>query len=304
MPKYPGELEAKIVSMHGDAGREWLDRLPAVVRLCAEMWGLTVEPPFPNLTYNYAAPARRADGTAAVLKLGVPTDTELMHEAEALAAFDGRGAVRLLAFSARNAALLLERAEPGTMLAAVQYDERATRHAAAVMRSLWRSPPDGHSFPTVHQWSGGLRALREKHDSGTGPVPESLVGAAEQLFSGLLATAGPDMLLHGDLHHYNILSARRQPWLAIDPKGVIGEPAYEPAPFLLNPSGLAQRPDAEQLLRSRIRILADELELDAHRIHAWASAHSVLSLCWSVEDHGGLPADALRLAQMLHAMRV
>jgi streptomycin 6-kinase len=108
---------------------------------------------------------------------------------------------------------------------------------------------------------------------------------AERLFAELLSSAAAQVLLHGDLHHFNILSAERSPWLAIDPKGVIGEPAYEAGALLRNPfPKLLDLDDPGRLLSRRVSILAEALDLDARRIRGWAVAQAVLAAVWSIED--------------------
>ena len=222
------------VEVYGETGREWLQRLPDLLTHCAARWALTLEPPFDPLTYNYAAPAVRADGTRVVLKVGVPC-RELATEVEALRLFDGQGAVRLLDADADKGILLLERLMPGAPLLSVPDDGQATGIAASVMQGLRRPAPAGHTFPTVAEWFAGLARLRAQFDGGTGPFSTRLVEEAEALSAELIQSTAETALLHGDLHHGNILRAGRAPWLAIDPKGVVGDPAFEPSAFLLNP---------------------------------------------------------------------
>src|SRR5437764_11648587 len=132
----PDPFARAMVELYGEAGAAWLERLPALLAGCAERWALTVDPPF-ALSYNYVAPAVRADGSAAVLKVGFPC-RELMTEIEALRLFDGRGIARLLAVDREQGALLLERLQPGTPLDPYPDDAAATAIAAEVMRRLWR----------------------------------------------------------------------------------------------------------------------------------------------------------------------
>lgn len=212
-------------------------------------------------------------------------------EIEALLIYDGRGSARLLNVDQELGALLLERLDPGTPLADLADDEEATRIAAGVMRQLWRPVPAGHPFPTVGRWAKGMARLRQHYGGGTGPLPSALVDRAERLFAELLDTMEKPVLLHGDLHHWNILSARRRPWLAIDPKGVVGEPAYEAGALLRNmaPHLLSQPQDARRALRlitRRAEILAEELGFDRARILGWGLAQAVLSAWWNIEDHG------------------
>lgn len=93
------------------------------------------------------------------------------------------------------------------------------------------------------------------------------------------------VVLHGDLHQENILSATREPWLAIDPKGLVGEPAYETGSLLRNTrEQILALPDPKPLFARRITLLAEELELDRERIRGWGEAQAVLSACWTLED--------------------
>jgi streptomycin 6-kinase len=234
------------------------------------------------------APVVLADGTEAVLKLGVP-HRELLTEMEALRLFDGQSCARLLRCEPEAGALLLERLRPGTMLAALADDEAATRIAADVMQALWRPAPVEHGFPTTGEWMAGFGRLRASYAGGTGPLPRQAVERAEGLAAELSARAAPPVVLHGDLHHYNILAAERAPWLAIDPKGVVGEPAYEPGAWLRNPWPVVFGwPDLRAKTARRVAVLAEQLGLPAQRIAGWGYAQIVLSAWWSLEE-GGAP---------------
>ena len=291
-----------IVEVWGDEGAAWLRQLPDLVAEYADRWALTVAPPFDNLSYNYVAPAARADGTACVLKLGVPRQ-ELVTEIEALRLFGGRGAVELLEADAERGVLLLERLTPGTPLSRLADDDQATAVAAEVMRGLWRRPPPAHPFPHVADWLRGFGRLRQRFDGGTGPLDARLVGQAEALAADLLASTETETVLHGDLHHANILRAARQPWLAIDPKGVIGDPVYEVGALLRNPSPqLDRHPDPVRLTRRRVDLLAERLGFDRRRIVGWGLAQAVLSAWWSIEDEGHGWEGAMRVAGWLAEM--
>jgi streptomycin 6-kinase len=282
------EFARATVELHGEAGRLWLRKLPATVEECAARWSLKVFPPFTPLSYNYAAPAEGPDGARLVLKVGVPV-RELLTEIEALRAFDGRGAARLVEADAEAGALLLERLEPGTPLTALceRDDAAAVSAASSVMRKLWRPPPAGHTFPTAADWGEGFRRLRGRFGGGTGPFPRALVEEAETLFRELLASSAEPVLLHGDLHHGNVLAAARAPWLAIDPKGLVGEPAYEVGALLRNP--LPQLFNMSQPVRvseRRIALLSEELGFERARVRGWGLAQAVLAGWWSFEDTG------------------
>lgn len=295
----PEEFARFMIELHEEEGRAWLARLPAILARCAERWDLTIGPPFAGLSFHYVAPAVRADGAHLVVKVASPTH-EFAVEAAALGFFGGHGMAQLLESDAEVEALLLERLEPGTLLAAVEDDTLATSYATGVMRRLWRPVPPEHPFPTVSDWGKGFARLRQHYEGGTGPFPSPLVERAEALFAELAASMAEPVLLHGDLHHENILAAQREPWLAIDPKGLIGEPAYETGALLRNPiPGIFHAPDLGRILARRIDVLAGNLGMDRARIWGWGFAQAVLSAWWSVEDVGHVSEEMLALAEVL-----
>lgn len=277
--------------------------MAATLDVIAARWSLTLDAPFANLTYNYVASATRADGQPVVLKLGVP-NPEMRSEIAALRLYDGRGMVALLEGDAEAGALLLARVAPGVSLTTEHNDERATLVAAEVMRALRLPAPFEHPFPTLARWGEGFTRLRARFDGGSGPMPAPLFSRAEALYAELLVSSGAGVVLHGDLHHDNILSAGDGSWLAIDPKGVIGEAAFEPASLLLNPQDLHSWPDLNRVLARRIQILAEALAFEPERLRAWAEAKAVLSACWSIEDHGDGWQPAIALAERLVALRL
>jgi streptomycin 6-kinase len=303
MNAIPDDFVRTIVELYEASGIEWLKRLPAIIAKCEQRWSLTVMPPFVPLSYNYVAPAVRANGTDVVLKLGVP-NPELLTEIEALRLHDGRGIVQLLEADWDLGALLLERLKPGTQLASLSDDEQTTAIAAQVMRQLWRPVPAEHPFPSVARWAAGLQRLRHHFDAGTGPFPPNLVERAETLFTELISSMAESVLLHGDLHHFNILAAERQPWLALDPKGVVGEPAYEVGALLRNPMPeILSMPQPARILARRVDQLAEALGFDRARLIGWGVAQAVLSAWWSFEDHGHGWEPAIAVAEYLAGLR-
>ena len=300
----PDAYAGHIIAMHGDIGAAWLASLPATIAHFAAAWELTVAPPFPNLSYNYVAPVTRCDGTPAVLKVGLPADHEFGSEQAALSHFAGRGAVRLLAAgtTASARAMLLTRVLPGTPLT-MRWEEDATISIAAdVMRALWRPAADPTPFRTIADWGAGFARMRRRFNGGSGPIPAAWAARAEADFAALVASQAAPVLLHGDLHHDNILAAGPAAWLAIDPKGVIGEPAYETGSFLRNPGSLCARPDARAITAHRIDRFAATLGLDRERIRAWAFAQAVLSAWWTIEDNSSHLDHAQRMVEVFAAL--
>jgi streptomycin 6-kinase len=268
----------------------WLARLPVLVADYERRWEARVECVAADLSYNYVAFARRADGEAVVLKIGIPND-EFRSEIEALRLYDGNGAVRLLEHDRDQCAMLLERIRPGVMLAerAADDDDAATAIAAEAMRRLRRPLNGEHLFHPMRRWVSALTELRQGFGGATGPLPDEVVALAEGLCAELLASTTETALLHGDLHHYNILSSDEHGWVVIDPKGLAGDPAYEPAALLVNPIlHLPGIDDAalRRLTARRIAQLSESLSLDRRRVWAWGVVHAVLSACWGLDDEG------------------
>jgi streptomycin 6-kinase len=284
MRHLPEAFVQTIIDLHGGVGVAWLEALPAHLNNLAAQWDLTLGQPF-DLSYNYVTSAVRGDGVPVVLKVGVP-HRELHCEMAALRHYAGRGAVQLLEADPASGVMLLEHLLPGTPLRRHPNDDEATHWAAEVMTKLWRPLPPDHPFPTAAAWASGLQRLRRRYAGGTGPLPTHLVDRAEGLFRELLADAAPPVLLHGDLHHDNILSATRAPYLALDPKGLAGEPAYEVGALLRNPPNVAHWPDLVHVQGRRVEILAEWLGLDRARIIGYGFAQAVLSAWWTIEDHG------------------
>ncbi len=265
-------------------GASWFARLPDLLQACADRWSLTLEPPF-ELSYNYVSPAVRADGLEVVLKIGLPF-SEFSSEAAALAIYNGSGIVKRIAFAPDLNAMLLERIRPGMLLSELGDDDRMTGVAAHVMSRLWVPAPAEHAFPTTSDWAGGLGRLRERFNGGTGPIRSRLVDKADSLFSELHASEGERVLLHGDLHHFNILRGQREPWLALDPKGLIGEREYEIGALLRNPD--LEKLDDRALMKltlRRIALLSEIFGFDRQRLTAWCFAQDVLSVWWGIEDN-------------------
>lgn len=265
-------------------GAAWFARLPAVLQEAVGHWSLRLLAPF-DLSYNYVCPALRADGTEVVLKIGLPTP-EFDSERSALQVYAGDGIVQLLDYETNLNAMLLERIRPGTMLSELSDDVACMEIAGDVMQRLWKPAPAAHAFPTTADWAKGLKRLRERFDGGTGPIPERLAATAEALFRDLFASEGEQVLLHGDLHHFNILRAQREPWLALDPKGVVGEREYEIGALVRNPD--LEKLDDSALLRQtlrRIDQLSEKLGFDRKRLIAWCHAQDVLSNWWGIEDN-------------------
>ena len=280
----PPAFVNNVSAAFGNPGRIFLADLPDLISEACQLWNLIPGKPF-LLSFNYVCTVTRMDGSPAVLKIGVP-NSELTSEMNTLRVYAGKGACRLLDAASERGMLLLERLQPGTMLATLEDDERATEIAADVMQAILRSVPEGDGFLSLRKWFDELNNLRPRFGGGTGPFPERTVKIVEEMIRDLFAEGGPQVLLHGDFHHYNILFSERG-WLVIDPKGVTGPAEYEVGAFLLNPwGGILNEVEAIQQTQRRISILAERLGFDRQRMWAWAVCYSLLSAWWDTGEDG------------------
>jgi streptomycin 6-kinase len=245
----------------------WLDRLPDVLRDLEQRWSLTLDAPFDGeeVSCSYVAVVVRADGTRAVLKIGMP-HMEGHHEIHGLRFWDGDPTVRLLMADDDLGAMLLERCEPGTVLRTLPEREQDVV-ISGLLRRLWRAPSAQHPFRPLSAltkyWSDQtLAQIEQWPDAG-------LVHEGLRLFAELPRTQPTELLLATDLHAGNVLRAERQPWLVIDPKPFVGDPAYDATQHLFNCSArLRSNPDAT------IRSFADLLGVDHERVRLWTFARA------------------------------
>ena len=287
----PPALIRAIRDVHDDAD-PWLEMLPEILARLEAAWHIRVTGLAPHLSYNVVAYAERSDGTPCILKLSPPSD-EIICEAEALSYYAGDGICQLLERDDSVSALLLERITPGVSLQELwtpEEDETHTRITAELMRRLCRPVATPNPFRTLTSWAS---ALWENYES----IPAELQGWAQKL----LLELGPDtdpVLLHADLHHGNILTATKEPFLAIDPKGIVGAKGYDVGTYLLNPVH-ATAEDLITLVPKRLELLSEMLGLDRQELAAWGFVHMVLSACWDAEMSGDWEVRALAVARRL-----
>ena len=268
---------------HNNADPAWLRALPELVEVLASRWSLTLNAPFAGIELNYVAPAVRADGTRCVLKVSRHVG-ETRNEIAALRLWDGAGAARLLDADPEIGALLVERLEPGTMLSTVAEadDDQASVIAAGILRQLWQPvPADDHGLRPLENWCAAYDRNGAALMGGVDGFPAALFQRADELRRDLLASTTTNSMLHGDMHHFNVLRAQRADWLAIDPKGLFGDCAFDVCQFFRNPHRVPRRVNSR-----RLDILCAELGLDRQRTRDWCFVHAVLDACWDFEDGG------------------
>jgi streptomycin 6-kinase len=247
---------------------------------CAEQWELRLGSAFDGSHASLALAAERADGQPAVLKLNFP-ERESEHEADALRYWRGRGAVRLLEHDPIRCAVVVERCLPGTTLWELPDEEEANRIAVTVLRGLWHPPPDDHPFGLLAdealRWADQLPrewALLSQ------PFERKLIDRAVAATRELVATQEELVVVHQDFHGGNVLRAEREPWLAIDPKPLVGERAFDAASLLRDRrSELMRDSAAGPRVRRRLDQLTAELDLERERLRGWGIIHA---LAWGV----------------------
>jgi streptomycin 6-kinase len=310
---FPSAFIQNIHAAFGERGRDWLMNLPSLIEEVSERWGLAEVQPVPNLSYNFVAFATRRhpewrdnkdDGRASetqgsvVLKIGVP-HKELVSEINALKLFDGDGACQLIDCDEEKGFLLIERLKPGTMLADLDDDDERTHIAMDVMENLILgrgeiTSPLRDTFINLSDWFDGLKEVRPAFKGGRGPIPEKIFEQVEAQLPELFADKDI-CLMHGDFHHYNILSSERG-WLVIDPKGVIGPAGYEIGPLMLNPwIKPMDRTRFKVQAERRVEIIKERTGWAREKIIGWALAHSVLSAYWDLELDPVYPIEAARI---------
>ncbi len=260
----------------------WLERLPEAVTELANRWRIAVGLPFAEQegTCSWVAPAELEDGTRSILKLGMP-HMEGLHELHGLRFWAADPTVRLLQSDVALNAMLLERCEPGTLLRTLPEPDQDVV-IAGLLRRLWRAPAEPHPFRPLSamltHWAEEARSSIKRW-SDAGLVREGL-----RLFEELPLTASSPVLLATDLHAGNVLRAKREPWLVIDPKPFIGDPAYDATQHLLNCIDRVRSEPEET-----IRRFSDLLELDAERVRLWTFARAAAAPWdWSSDAWGSL----------------
>ena len=293
----PADFRNNISHYFGEKGQQWLLTLPALLAEALSTWDLTLAEPMP-LSINYVTAARRADGQPVVLKIGVP-HRELTSEICALRIFDGQGCARLLAVKEEKGMFLLERLLPGRMLAELPDDELRTQLACDLAQRIQRPAPAGLPLIHLEDLFAGLAGVRKQFGGTSGPFPSALFERVEALIPELFQTSAPPVLMHGDLHHFNILSSGPD-WLAIDPKGIIGPPELECGPLLINPyPDFAYLPDALRQTGRRIAILSERLGYPRQRIRDWGICFAVLSAWWNTAPDGSGSEYSTACAQLI-----
>jgi len=295
---YTKTLEKNVSNVWGEKGREWLSYLPDTIQKLSNDWSLTKIQPVNNMTFNFVALARQADHTPVVLKISC--DKQLISdEYNTLQFFNDQVAVKVLNQNEKLNALLLEQAIPGISLkehGTIALEDRIQIYAD-VAKTLSDHPKPQDTKPHVSQWCKAIDRITDSR------IPRLLIDHAKQLRSNLLNSAKDEYLCHGDLHLDNILQHHNE-WVIIDPKGIIGELAFEAAAFdLLSPEELKNKATISEKIIERIKLLSDSLNSSFNRLLSWFFLRAIISAQWHIEDKGD-PQQALLFIEYLYPFSV
>ncbi|WP_020014242.1 aminoglycoside phosphotransferase family protein [Promicromonospora sukumoe] len=302
----PEAFARTTVEREGESGAAWLAELPVTVDGLMERWECAPDGAVLHGGVGVIVPVRRRSGDAAVLKVSFPHPGNV-HGPDAFAAWGGRGAVLLHARDDARFAMLLERAHTSTLAdantdadaddAAADLSDEVAAVAGRLSRRLAIPAPPG--LPRLrHRAEGWEQELHRDAEELPHRLPAHVVDAAVATVREI-GSMQPDVLVHGDLHPRNILRADREPWLAVDPKGYAGDPAYDVGAFLkARAVTFLEADDLEKAVRRTLDVFAEAAELDRERVQRWAQLHLVQASFWGRRQgfriaRNGAPADQL-----------
>ena len=254
-----------------EQGAAWLKSLPDLVNACTEKWSLVRDAPYPNGYVSLVIPASLPNRDEVVLKIQFP-HRESDHEAQALKVWNGNGAIKLIDHDPSLHALLLERCNPGTPLSG-ESAAVALKELAKLLPRLWQTTdfPFRSLADEARDWRRTMERDWQKHGQ---PFAKKWLDLAGDILNTLPLSQGTQVLLHQDLHGDNVLRAKREPWLAIDPKPLVGEREFSLAPIVRSSELGHSR--AQTLYR--LDFLCGELAHNRERAKLWTIAHTV---AWS-----------------------
>ena len=287
-------LKQNIANIFGEKGEHWIANLPITISELTAYWELKDVTPVDNMTFNYVAKAATRAQQPVVLKIGCD-EKSIEEEMKALQYFDGNGSIRLISHHPKYHALLLQQAIPGTSLKSLypsQVGYVMDCYIDTMKKLHSKCLSNQNSYRHIKDW---LRAIDNFSDKA---CPLHLIKKAIAIKNKLLTSMTKEVFLHGDLHHDNILK-NGDDWLAIDPKGIIGEPEFEIAAFdFMYINELANKSDTKNIFEARVKLLAEKSMHNPERIKDWIFVRLILMAAWHVEDNGN-PRWAIKLAEAL-----
>src|SRR5512133_1836074 len=296
-------FEAAVRVRVGAEADDWLEHVPDLITSVTDAWDVHVTAVANRIdAYGMSIPARR-DSERVSVRIAYP-DAFFTDETAALHAWNGTGAVRILEEDERGAQLRTS-PTPGTALSLERNEMTALREVAEALRDLWIEPPEGMQTLAAEVRAWGT-TLPERFESVHQPFDEQLMRDAEVMFRSFGPRQMDAVLLHGDVRLETFLLDGERA-VAIDPKPLAGEPAFDVAALLRDgPGELLRDPAAgRQRLQARLEQLTDLLDVRASRVRGWAFAVAIDTGLYAYEtgdvDGGDLMIEVAKLCQGLSA---
>ena len=254
-----------IISIYGKVGQTWLQNLPKLIHVLSGLWELSELYPLENLSYNYVLSGVRYNREI-VLKISLRRDA-MQREIEALEHYNGNSCIRLIDYNLEHGAILLEKVTPGIPLKSIidQTPHEALHTACDIAKVLHEQP-----LRTSHQCISHISEWTQILDEAWPLLQHQRLLKAKQLRDELLESMAEVTVLHGDLHYENILQTEKG-WIAIDPKGVVGEPAIDLWCLVR---------DNHELIEEAAKLMT----IDSTRLAKWGYVMSIIACCWRIED--------------------
>jgi streptomycin 6-kinase len=295
----PGYFEEKVLRTFHDKGKAWLEELPGLLEEYTGRWQLTNCRVAENLSIQFICFAQSPKYGEVVLKTGVP-HLEVFTGMDALELYSGRYVCRLYEMDREKGALLLERIIPGSLLREEPDFMIRTAAATGLVQKLPIHISGNHGFPTFEEQM--IKAFnRVRMENRAGEEFISMLSVAQTLHERIKLLNRPMMLLHGDLHHENILKDASGEWKVIDPQRRIGPQCLESGRYLLNEWAWFNGRENIQRMTQCIEAFAASLGETGETIASCAFLDCALAHCWSLEDGGGPETvqEALELMEYL-----
>jgi streptomycin 6-kinase len=280
--KLPAYFIEKIRNAFGEKGEKWLENLPQIYSKCIKKWSLINCSLAGDLSHNLIVFATSPEYGSVALKIGVP-HADLYTEMRALALYEGRNICRCYDVDKEIGAILIERISPGVNLKSEKNHSTQIKIASEVIANLAIPVEEDHNLPSYSYWLNKAFSRAREEDKIVQKM-HSLMDSAERMYREIEASDRPKILLHGDLHHYNILQDHNGEWKAIDPKGVIGQACMDCARFMENQLDMVQYEEQKKYLDEMITVFSTTFKESKQTIATCLFIDYVLSTCWTFED--------------------
>lgn len=290
---------SNIHDVYGLEGDSWLKELPQLIEELSNNWDCQFLHPLSNLSYSFVGLVKmRANSKSAIIKI-VPANGNIISEMKWLSCME-KGVPQIYFSDEKRNAFLMEYLEPGyslKKLVTAGDDDAATKIICQTIRNLQSQHRTDFNFQHLSELPKALTILENRFDA-------RLLSQAKAWFHDLTMDRSNDVILHGDLHHDNILSSGNE-WKAIDPHGYLGDPAAEVGAMMKNPIDcFPMNRSLSEIIERRLNIMAHELPFDAKRIKAWAFCMTVLSAAWSLEGHGAVTELEMNVASAIDKAKI